>query len=324
MATGVVVQFEGRLMRIQAAKAADHSRVVAAGQRDAIDRAAAAPDARHLVESAMDRTAVFVDAGYLFAEGSRLLAGEKLARGDLHLDPEALFTLLGALVQELTGIPLLRVYWYDGASAGPTPQQLALAHRASVKLRLGFLNEHGQQKGVDSLILSDLINLARNRAMADALLLTGDEDLRVGVQQAQELGIRVHLIGIAPARDNQSVALMAEADSVRELTLGDVGSFLTRVVGAGGAPGTAAVSPTAALLEGVATRLVSELDARERESILQASTPGAVPTEIDRRLLLAATKALGAQLDAAQKRALRAAFVEACRTLGIGSASRRD
>lgn len=275
----------------------------------------------------MDRTAVFVDAGYLFASGSRLIAGEKLARGDLHLDHDALVKLLGELVQELTGIPLLRIYWYDGASAGPTPQQLALAHRAHVKLRLGLLNEYGHQKGVDSLILSDLINLARNRAMADALLMTGDEDLRVGVQQAQELGIRVHLIGIAPARENQSASLMQEADSVRELSLEEVQLFLTRAFGSSAAlviAQPASLSPGPSPLDGVAARIAGELDARERESIFHASSQGAVPAEIDRRLLLAATKASGAQLDAAQKRALRAAFLEACRTLGIGSASRRD
>jgi uncharacterized LabA/DUF88 family protein len=269
----------------------------------------------------MDRTAVFVDAGYLFASGSRLIAGEKLARGDLHLDHDSIVKLLGELVQELTGIPLLRIYWYDGASAGPTPQQLALSHRASVKLRLGLLNEYGHQKGVDSLILSDLINLARNRAMADALLMTGDEDLRVGVQQAQELGIRVHLIGIAPARENQSGSLMQEADSVRELSLEEVQSFLTRAASSSaalviGPPSSSSLGSMA--LDGIAARIAGELDAGEREAILQASLQGAVPAEIDRRLLLVATKVSGAQLDSTRKRALRAAFLDACRELAKG------
>jgi len=34
----------------------------------------------------MDRVAVFVDAGYLFAQGSVLLAGKKLPRSELVLD----------------------------------------------------------------------------------------------------------------------------------------------------------------------------------------------------------------------------------------------
>ncbi|MEI7894770.1 MAG: hypothetical protein WCI05_16860 [Myxococcales bacterium] len=100
----------------------------------------------------MDRTAVFVDAGYLFAAGSKLIANEKLPRGELHLDYDAVLKLFVSLTAELTGLPLLRIYWYDGTATGPTPQQLALAYRPSVKLRLGFVNQQGQQKGVDSLV----------------------------------------------------------------------------------------------------------------------------------------------------------------------------
>ena len=124
----------------------------------------------------MDRSVIFVDAGFLFAAGSKLIANEKLPRGDLNLDYDAVLKLLGEFVTEVTGLPLLRVYWYDGTATGPTPQ-LALGYKPSVKLRLKFVTQQGQQKGVDSLIVTDLINLARNRAMADALLLTGDEDI---------------------------------------------------------------------------------------------------------------------------------------------------
>ncbi len=67
----------------------------------------------------MERTAVFVDAGYVFASGGRALTGNKLARSQLHLDHEAVLRLLSLLVSELTGLPLLRIYWYDGASTGP-------------------------------------------------------------------------------------------------------------------------------------------------------------------------------------------------------------
>jgi uncharacterized LabA/DUF88 family protein len=175
----------------------------------------------------LDRTAVFVDAGYLFASGSRLIAGEKLTRSQLHLEHEAVLSLLVELAAKLSGLPLLRIYWYDGASAGPNAAHTALAYRPSVKLRLGLVNEQGQQQGVDELLVADLVNLAKNRALADALLLTGDDDLRGGVVQAQELGVRVHLLGIAPARENQAAALVQEADSVRELSEAEVRSFLS-------------------------------------------------------------------------------------------------
>ncbi len=175
----------------------------------------------------MDRTAVFVDAGYVFAEGSRLIAGEKLRRSALRLDHDAILKLLGELTFELTGLPLLRIYWYDGATSGPNPAQIALAYRPNVKLRVGLVNEQGQQ-GVDSLLVADLVTLAQNRAICDALLLSGDDDLRAGVEEAQAFGVRVQLIGIPPARQNQAGALVQSADGVRELAESEVRAFLSR------------------------------------------------------------------------------------------------
>ena len=174
----------------------------------------------------MDRAAVFVDAGYVFAEGSRLVAGEKLRRSALRLDHDKILKLLGELTHELTGLPLLRIYWYDGATSGPNPAQVALAYRPNVKLRVGLTDEQGQH-GVDSLLVSDLVTLARNRAICDALLLSGDDDLRAGVEEAQALGVRVQLLGIPPARQNQAGALVQSADGVRELGAADVRDFLS-------------------------------------------------------------------------------------------------
>lgn len=265
----------------------------------------------------MDRTAVFVDAGYLFAAGSILIAGEKLTRGDVQLDYDATVALFARLCTELSGLPLLRIYWYDGTSTGPTPQQLALGYSPSVKVRLGFVNQQGQQKGVDSLIVTDLINLARNRAIADAILLTGDEDIRVGVQQAQELGVRVHLVGIAPARDNQSGFLVQEADSLRELSRIEVQSFMSKTVRSERQPPVGSLPSSGATVNGtiddIAKRIASALSAEEIDAVLLDSRGGSVPAEIDRRLLLAATEGTGAPMASADKRRLRAAFLEECR-----------
>ena len=131
----------------------------------------------------MTRVAAFVDAGYLFAQSSRLLSGEKLTRGQLTLKHDIVVDKLRAFAEHIARVPLLRIYWYDGTSTGPTSQHLTLAHLADVKVRLGFVNTFGEQKGV---VVTDMIALARNRAMCDAVLLSGDEDVRVGVQQAQE------------------------------------------------------------------------------------------------------------------------------------------
>jgi hypothetical protein len=262
----------------------------------------------------MDRTAVFVDAGYLFASGSKLVANEGLPRGELQLDKDAICKLLERLAMELSGLPLLRIYWYDGATSGPSPEQVAMAYRPHVKLRLGFLNPQGQQLGVDSLIVTDLINLARNRAMTDAVLLSGDEDLRIGVQQAQEFGVRVHLLGIAPTRDNQASALVQEADTVRELGLADVQTFLSR------AAAGSVISPTlvakGATIEQVAKSMAKGLEDELIRTIVRDSVGGSLPPQIDRQLLLAGTQAVGgATLTAEQKRGMRMAFLEECRAL---------
>ena len=111
--------------------------------------------------------------------------------------------LLAMANQQSDGASLLRIYWYDGALGygGPTLDQEAIANSDNVKLRLGFINGQGQQKGVDSLIVTDLINLARNHAISDAILLSGDEDVRIGVEIAQGFGVRVHVLGIVPEKE---------------------------------------------------------------------------------------------------------------------------
>lgn len=177
----------------------------------------------------MDRVAIFVDAGYLFASGSKLLANERLPRRQLQLNHQRVIQCLQELSTTLSGLPLLRIYWYDGATLTPSPQQVALAYCANVKVRIGPMSPEGGQEGVDELLVSDLVALAKNRAISDALLLSGDEDLRAGVEIAQSFGVRVHLIGIAPRADNQSSLLVQEADGVHELQRAAVEAFLTCV-----------------------------------------------------------------------------------------------
>jgi uncharacterized LabA/DUF88 family protein len=174
----------------------------------------------------LDRAAVFVDAGYVFAEGSKLIAGQLLSRSQLLLDYDALLELLLGASAALTGLPLLRVYWYDASSAAPSPAQVALSYRPNVKLRLGLVSDSGQQ-GVDDLIARDLTTLSERRAIADALLFSGDDDLRGAVEQAQSHGVRVHLLGIPPARDNQAASLIQAADGRQELTELQVRAFLS-------------------------------------------------------------------------------------------------
>jgi uncharacterized LabA/DUF88 family protein len=162
----------------------------------------------------MDRSAVFVDAGYLLAAGGLVCCGTK-HRAAFHCDYEALVRALGRLAIESCGLSVLRIYWYDGApEASPLADHLRVAHLPDVKLRLGRL-VRGEQKGVDSLIVRDLMTLARERAIAAAYLVSGDEDIREGVAAAQDMGVRVALVGVPVGggqKHNQAPTLVREAD----------------------------------------------------------------------------------------------------------------
>lgn len=123
----------------------------------------------------------------------------------------------------------LRTYWYDAApDAVPTEEQLEFGAQRGVKLRLGRLTQSGQ-KGVDSRIVRDLIVLPRNGAVSTIYLMSGDEDVREGVVEAQELGVSVVLLGIEPpaGRYNQAATLIREADDLITLSRSDCEHFLS-------------------------------------------------------------------------------------------------
>lgn len=261
----------------------------------------------------MDRVAVFVDAGYLYAQGSALLFGARRPRPELDLNVDAVLDSLEKLAVSVSGLPLLRIYWYDGTSSGPTPEHRDLAHRRRVKVRLGFVNTAGQQKGADSLLVTDMIDLARNGAMCDALILSGDEDMRVGVQQAQQFGVRVHLLGIEPCRGSQSLFLMQEADESYEWDATTVRTFLG-VRAPVSAFDAAAVETVPGWIEAVASRAAAKVDAPELARLVKgfALSP-AIPPEYDRQLLFAAkVHCPEGEIPDSDKFRLRARFREAC------------
>ena len=128
---------------------------------------------------------------------------------------------------------LLRVYWYDAArDRVPTIDQRVIAQMPWVKLRLGNLNARGQQKGVDAQIRADMEALARHRAITDAVLIAGDEDMVPAVEAAQAFGVRVHLWGIEPPYGtNQAERLVWESDTVDVLDAAFLRPYFTRTAG---------------------------------------------------------------------------------------------
>ena len=255
-------------------------------------------------------------------QGGAALVGSGLNRASLELvQDKAIAKLKATAAQRASGAQLLRIYWYDGALNGRRSyEQRSMAMAEDVKLRLGTVTG-GRQKGVDSLIVTDLIELARNQVITDAVLLSGDEDLRVGVQIVQSLGVRVHLIGIAPSRGNQSNLLQEEADTITEWSKEDVEGILSVKPVAETTPEEAPQNSAFngdsggerhELLTAVATAVASTIDERDLPSVAEelSRRPRLVPHLYDRALLAAVRERLGQDLEESEKHRIRALFRE--------------
>ena len=209
----------------------------------------------------LSRYAIMVDVGYIYASAGELLFGAA-SRREYRVDADKLIQALTRHADDQVRGELLRVYWYDAArDRVPTIDQRVIAQMPWVKLRLGNLNARGQQKGVDAQIRADMEALARHRAITDAILVAGDEDMVPAVEAAQAFGVRVHLWGVEPPYGtNQAERLVWESDTVEVLERSFVEPFFTRQLapepvtapGAGparpgqagtGLPGSAAPSP---------------------------------------------------------------------------------
>ncbi|MFJ8474860.1 NYN domain-containing protein [Kitasatospora sp. NPDC094011] len=170
----------------------------------------------------MDRCVVLVDAGYLLGAAASLLAGDP-SRSKVSVDHTALISALRERAEAETGLPLLRIYWFDAApDRRPMPEHRRLRVLPRVTVRLGALTRaEGRwvQKGVDAAMHAELSELARNGACADVVLITGDGDLLPGMMTAKEHGVAVHLWALQAADGdfNQSEDLVGEADERRVL-----------------------------------------------------------------------------------------------------------
>jgi uncharacterized LabA/DUF88 family protein len=267
--------------------------------------------------------AVFVDAGYVYAASGRLVAGTEDRRG-FELDAEGLIEAFIDKARKLfPDSRLLRVYWYDGARRRiHTPEQERIAELPDVKVRLGNLNANRQQKGVDSLIRGDLESLARHRAISDAVLIGGDEDLVSAVEAAQGYGARVHLWGIeAVDGRNQAEPLLWEVDSQRTLDLDFCRPYVTRRTGvpSGGADqlevaAAGTVPPSREDVQLVGARVAAQWYATRGPDALADLLPGHpyLPPGHDQELLVEAESLLGISLRGRSdlRRALRDGFWE--------------
>ncbi len=175
----------------------------------------------------MDRCALFVDAGYVLADGAMAVHGTR-QRESVAWDHAGLLQLLGKLARERCGLPLLRCYWYEAAVEGRrTPDHDALADLPGVKLRLGRIRP-GRRGSVDTEIHRDLSTLARNHAISDAVIVSAEEDLAHVVGDVQDLGVRVTLVHITvDGKWTISRLLRQECDALIEVCGAQLGPYVS-------------------------------------------------------------------------------------------------
>ncbi len=231
----------------------------------------------------LSRYAIMVDVGYIYASAGELLFSAA-SRREYRVDADKLIQALTRHAEDHVRGELLRVYWYDAArDRVPTIDQRVIAQMPWVKLRLGNLNARGQQKGVDAQIRADMEALARHRAITDAILVAGDEDMVPAVEAAQAFGVRIHLWGVEPPYGtNQAERLVWESDTVDVLERSFVEPFFTRQLSPEPSPAAAAEPGPARSGQAAAAQTVQGAPSPaqvfgERHSSRQFSRPFAVP-----------------------------------------------
>jgi hypothetical protein len=180
----------------------------------------------------VDRCALFVDAGYMLADGAMAVHGTR-RRESVTWDYEGLLQLLGNLARDRTGLPLLRCYWYEATVEGRrTSEHDALADMPGIKLRLAKLRP-GRREGVETEIHRDLTVLARNHAISDAVVVSAEEDLAQVLSDVQDLGLRVTIVHVTVDGNwTISRSLRQECDDIMELTSAHLRPFVDVIPGA--------------------------------------------------------------------------------------------
>ena len=184
----------------------------------------------------MDRCALFVDAGYVLADGAMAVHGTR-RRESVSWDYAGLVQHLGGLAAERSGLQLLRCYWYEATVEGRRGvDHDALADLPGVKLRLAKMRP-GRREGVESEIHRDLATLARNKAVSDAMIVSAEEDLAGVIADVQDLGMRVTMLHITVDGNwTISRALRQECDDIVEISASHLRPYVELISGAEPSP----------------------------------------------------------------------------------------
>ncbi|GIW20260.1 MAG: hypothetical protein KatS3mg065_0556 [Chloroflexota bacterium] len=205
-----------------------------------------------------ERAAFFIDAGFLKAEGAKRLG---ISPARCRIDAVAAVAFLRSLSSDEWGLEFLRAYWYDGRfppddPRSPSQQRYldAIGLTPGLTIRLGTVKQvtpawlHALraalartgidldglgvrmgpvdvQKGVDALLILDLVRLAQKRAFALAALVAGDRDFLEAVRTVQDEGCRVVLMH--PVGAGIDPELRRTVDAVQPLDEAELRRFMS-------------------------------------------------------------------------------------------------
>lgn len=194
------------------------------------------------------QVAIFIDAAWLAAEAAPLFGGQAP-------EPDAAAAVAALRARVRAAVPtarLLRVYWYGEAPAAT----------ADLKVRTG------------RNIADDLIALAQNKAVSDALILASDVSADA-IEAAQIHGVRVHVAGIGAESP-----LAGEADTSSVWGRGDLAWLAPR-------PSATAAADFEKILDERIDREIEALSDEDIDSILAYAefSNGRVPQIFDRPML---------------------------------------
>ncbi len=245
-------------------------------------------------------------------DGAFLLKQLERISGQNRIDPIAFRSSLLSYIQGRWQMRMLRAYWYSSPGINGDNGYLneAISFLDNFKVRLGSVGyvdtvDGGglRQKGVDGLLIVDMIQLAQNRSVTDMLLIAGDADFVPAVELVQSLGVHVHLV--CPEDINGSLArnLKSEVDTLVYWKRPFIETFFTenskvesaRIISLPEKSPSEqeAVSPPLdeedLFIRSVAAEFCSALNAEEVDSICGEN----IPPALDRDLLFIASRHAG-------------------------------
>src|SRR5260221_517811 len=180
----------------------------------------------------VDRCGLFVDAGYVLADGAMAVHGTR-QRGSVSWDYAGLVKLLTGLSRDRTGLPVLRCYWYEATGGGRGSGGAdTLADLPGLKLRLGRIRS-GRRAGLETEMHRDLATLARTQAVSDAVIVSAEDDLAEIIAEVQDLGMRVLIVHIT-VDGNWTISgpLREECDDIVEVSGAHLRPFVDLIAGA--------------------------------------------------------------------------------------------